>query len=418
MSNPEVNTGFPFDPADPEFRRDPYPVYRKLRDDHPVLRGPLGAWVVSRYKDTEVLLRDRRLGKDLSSTQFFAQAAGAEGEEPPPFLGLGMDGWDSNLFKLLDPPEHTRLRNLVAAPFTPSAVENLIKSVTVVVDELLDELPERFDVMDLLAMPLPVRVLGDMMGIPREDQELFTAWSSEIARILELGAEPPQDLAEACQKAVAQCTEYFVKVLQEREQGDGDDLISKLARSPKEIADDLTVHQIAAVCVLLIVPGLDTFSNLIGNAVALLAEHPEALTRLAEDPALADDVVDEVLRLEPPTHASWRVATEPIELHGETIQPGDVVLLMLAAANRDERVFPDPDSFTLGAHGRKHLSFGRGIHYCLGDNLSKLMAKEALIGLAKRAATLTLEDDEVALKPGIWLRGPSRLPVVVERRAG
>ncbi|BBC37142.1 hypothetical protein SGFS_084360 [Streptomyces graminofaciens] len=415
MPDPAANTGFFFNPTDPEFRRDPYPVYRKLRDEHPLLPGPLSSWVVSRYDDVEFLLRDRRLGKDLGKSQFFAQPAGAPDEEPPPFLGLGMDGWDGNLFKLLDPPDHTTLRSLVAAPFTPAAVDTLIKSVTAVVDELLVDLPPRFDAMELLGAMVPVRVLGDMMGIPRDDQKLFVEWSTEIARLLELGAPPPEDLAAASQRAVAECTEYFVRALEERQGGDGTDLMSTLLRVADEI-DGLTVHHVAAMCVLLIVPGLDTFANLIGNAVVLLAQHPDVLNRLAGDPGLGDDVLDEVLRLEPPTHASWRVVNEPIDLHGQTMQTGDVVLLMLAAANRDERTFGAPDTLSLGAHGRKHLSFGRGIHYCLGDNLSRLMAKEALIGLARRCGSVELEGDEVDLKPGLWLRGPARLPVTVTAR--
>ncbi|MER7224369.1 cytochrome P450 [Streptomyces rubradiris] len=409
---------FFFDPTDPGFRRNPYPVYAKLRDAHPLLAGPLNSWVVSRYEDVEALLRDRRLGKDLGGTQFFAQVAGTgPDEEPPPFLGLGLDGWDAGLFRLLDPPDHTKLRNLVAAPFTPSAVEALIKSVTAVVDDLLADLPERFDVMEVLASQLPVRVLGDMMGIDREDQKLLAAWSTEIAHILELGAAPSEDVAIACQRAVAQCTEYFVKVLQERAGGDGTDLITELTRAGETI-EGLTIQQVAAVCVLLIVPGLDTFANLIGNAAVILAEHPDVLERLAADPSLADDVLDEVLRLEPPTHASWRVVNEPVTLHGRTMEPGAVVLLMLAAANRDERAFENPDTLALGKHGRRHLSFGRGIHYCLGDNLSRLMAKEALIGLAKRCASIKPDDDEVALKPGLWLRGPARLPVTTTPRVG
>ncbi|MFC9928966.1 cytochrome P450 [Streptomyces sp. NPDC127190] len=370
---------------------------------------------MSRYDDVEFLLRDRRLGKDLSKTAYFAQLAGGPDEEPPPFLGLGMDGWDGNLFKLLDPPDHTTLRTLVAAPFTPAAVEALITSVTAITDELLADLPSHFDAMEVLGALLPVRVLGDMMGIPREDQKQFVDWSTEIARLLELGAAPPDDLAAASQRAVAECTEYFVKALEARRAEGGTDLMSTLL-SVADTIEGLTVHHVAAMCVLLIVPGLDTFANLIGNAVVLLAQHPEVLNRLAEEPALGDDVLDEVLRLEPPTHASWRVVNEPIELHGQTMQTGDVVLLMLAAANRDEREFENPDAVSLGAHGRKHLSFGRGIHYCLGDNLSRLMAKEALIGLARRCGTLELEGDEVDLKPGLWLRGPARLPVKVTAR--
>jgi cytochrome P450 len=415
MPDPAAEAGFFFNPTDPEFRRDPYPAYRKLRDDHPLLPGPLNSWVVSRYEDVELLLRDRRLGKDLGKTQFFAQLASGPGDEPPPFLGLGMDGWDGNLFKLLDPPDHTTLRSLVAAPFTPAAVDALIRSVTAVVDELLADLPPQFDAMERLGALVPVRVLGDMMGIPREDQKLFVEWSTEIARLLELGAPPPEDLAAASQRAVAQCSEYFVRALESRQGEGGTDLMSTLL-SVADTIDGLTVHHVAAMCVLLIVPGLDTFANLIGNAVVLLAQHPDVLNLLAEDPALADDVLDEVLRLEPPTHASWRVANEPIELRGQTVQPGDVVLLMLAAANRDEREFDNPDTLSLGAHGRKHLSFGRGIHYCLGDNLSRLMAKEALVGLARRCGSLELEGDEIELKPGLWLRGPARLPVTVTAR--
>lgn len=418
MPTTDRNAEFPFDPTDPSFRADPYPVYRELRENHPAVRGPLGAWAVSRYEDCDLLLRDRRMGKDLGNSEYFARAAGDTEAEEAPFLGLGIDGWDSQLFKLLDPPDHTKLRALVSQAFTPAVIDGLKDSTAAVVDELLGELPDRFDVMERLGAPLPIRVLGDMLSIPSEDHEIFVQWSTEIAHILELGAEPSEDVAIRCQKAVAECTAYFVELLEKRASAGGDDLLSRLARARDLAEGGLTLHQIAAVCVLLVVPGLDTFSNLMGNAAVLFARHPEVLPRLAAEPESADAVLDEILRLEPPTHASWRVALEPVEMHGQTIEPGDVVLLLIAAANRDERVFESPETFALGGNSRKHLSFGRGIHYCAGDLLSRLMAKEAFKGLARRIAGLSLVDEQVDYKPGIWLRGPSRLPVVVEHRAG
>ncbi|MFF2655048.1 cytochrome P450 [Streptomyces sp. NPDC058045] len=407
----------PFNPNDPGFQADPYPAYRRLRDEFPLLRGPLGAYLVSRYEDCESLLRDRRMGKDFANSKFFEQVMGEAGDEPPPFLGLGLDDWDAKLFMLTDPPEHTRLRGLVAQAFTPGVISGLRPSVAETVDELLGELPEEFDLMERLATPMPIRVLGRMLGIPVEDQDRFTAWSSEIAGLLDLDVELSAEAAAARRKAVAECTGYFLELAGRRSGGAGDDLISHLVRAREE-GSALTPQEIAATCVLLVVAAQETFSNLLGNAAIVFARQPGAFARLAAEPDVMDAMLDEIMRLEPPAHQVGRIALEPIELHGQTIQPGDAVILLVASGNRDERAFTDPEVLDIDRKGPAHLSFGRGIHYCLGAPLATMMAREALLGLTGRISSVSLVGEEIAYKPGMGLRGPARLPVRVQKRVG
>ncbi|MFH8367328.1 cytochrome P450 [Streptomyces sp. NPDC018031] len=409
---PGPNPPLLFDPTDPAFRADPAPVYRLLRDTAPVLDAAPGLWVVSRHADCERLLRDRRLGKNLAGSRMAAEATGAATEDPS-FLGVGLEGWDAKLFDLLDPPGHTRLRGLVAGSFTPAVIAALEESTAAFAGAALDALPAAFEVMEHLAAPLAARVIGDLLGIPRSDQARFQQWSSAIARILEPGAAPPEEQAAACRRSLAECTGYFVGLLETRT-GHGTDLISQLARS-RTLHDEFTAHQLAAICVLLVVPGLDTFANFLGNAVEACTRWPEPLRAVAAEPERTDDVVDELVRLASPTQASWRVALEPVEVHGRTFAAGDVVLLLLGSANRDERVFADPDDFRLDRPRREHLAFGRGIHYCVGDKLSRMMAAAALRALAERYGGLRLTAAAVP-KPGVWSRGPARLPVAAEPR--
>ncbi|MEV7417383.1 cytochrome P450 [Streptomyces sp. NPDC089919] len=407
----------PFNPADPAFAADPYPGYAFLRDHAPVLRGPLGAWLVSRYEDCELLLRDRRMGKDFANSKFFEQVMGAAGDEPPPFLGLGLDDWDAKLFMLTDPPEHTRLRGLVAQAFTPATITALRTSVTAIVEELLGELPAAFDLMERLATPMPIRVLGAMLGIPAADQAQFTEWSVEIAGLLDLDVELSPEVARARRTAVAACTTYFVELAAARAESTADDLISTLVRARDE-GSALTTQEIAATCVLLVVAAQETFSNLLGNAAILFSRHPEAYARLVADPGAMDATLDEVLRLEPPAHQVGRIALQDMELHGRQIERGDAVILMVAAANRDERVFTEPDRFDIDRGGKGHLSFSRGIHYCLGAPLAVMMAKEALTGLTSRVTAMELAEEAITYKPGMGLRGPARLPLLVTKRVG
>ncbi|MCZ7416012.1 MULTISPECIES: cytochrome P450 [unclassified Streptomyces] len=404
-----------FNPADPALHADPYPAYRTLRDRYPVMRGPLGVFLVSRYEDCETLLRDRRMGKDFANSKFFQQIMGDAGDEPPPFLGLGLDDWDAKLFMLTDPPEHTRLRALVSQAFTPATVTALNDAVTGIVDDLLSGVPDRFDLMERLAAPMPIRVLSTMLAIPAEDEHRFTAWSAEIAGLLDLDVALPPEAAEARRTAVAECTGYFVELAQRRGDSRDDDLISRLVRARDE-EGALTTQEIAATCVLLVVAAQETFSNLLGNAVILLSRHPEVFSRLAEEPAVMDRVLEEILRLEPPAHQVGRIALERIELHGQVIEPGDAVILLVASANRDERVISDPDVFDIDREDRTHLSFGRGIHYCLGAPLATMMAKEAFIGLTKRFSSVRRTEETVTYKPGMGLRGPAALPVAVRKR--
>ncbi|QKW07491.1 cytochrome P450 [Streptomyces sp. NA04227] len=408
--------GVSFDPTDPGLQQNPYPAYAFLRENLPVMRGPLGVWMVSRYEDCEALLRDRRMGKDFANSKFFEQIMGSS-EELPPFLGFGLDDFDAKMFLLTDPPEHTKLRGLVSQAFTPAIINAMRPRIASIVDELLGELPAEFDLMERLATPMPIRVLGSMLGIPEADQEQFTSWSVQIAGMLDLDVELPPEVAATRRAATGACTTYFLELAERRaaEGGQGEDLISHLVRARDE-GSALSTQEIAATCVLLVVAAQETFSNLIGNSGMVFARHPEAFTGLAADPDSIDGVINEIMRLEPPAHQVGRIALEKFDLHGEVFEPGDAVILLVAAANRDERAFPEPDTFRADRDGRPNLSFGRGIHYCLGAPLANLMAREALTGLTRRITSVQLTQETIDFKPGLGLRGPAKLPVRVERR--
>jgi cytochrome P450 len=400
-----------FDANDPGFRADPYPAYRAMREAGPVHRGFLGMWTFVRYEDCSALLRDSRLGKDFERSSFYEAVLAATDGNPPPFLGFGIEG-GGKPFILTDPPEHTRLRSLVGASFSPALIRGLQGWVEQTVDTLLDALPDRFDLVKEVADPLAVRVLGRLLGVPVEDQEQFDDWNRELTGVLDLDLNLPPEVADRRRRAIAECTAYFRQLSRDRRREPGDDLVSALVLA-REDGDSLTEEEIAGSCSLLMTAASETSANLISSGAMLFARHPEEYARLVKDLSLAAGAVDEVLRLEPPAHVTGRIALERIEVAGAVIEPGDSLMLMLASANRDEARFADGDRFVVDRGDRGHLSFGAGIHYCLGAPLARLMAESVFRGLAGRFPRLEQDVPEVRFTEGTGLRGPAELPLRV-----
>jgi cytochrome P450 len=318
----------------------------------------------------------------------------------------------SRVMLFRDPPDHTRLRGLVAKAFTPRMVEALRPRIAALVGELLAPLADgaRFDVVEELAEPLPILVIAELLGLPASDRKDLKRWSDDLAVMLD-GSIALQHLGKAAQSAV-EVIAYLREQLAARRRAPREDLISAMlaARDSDEILDE---EEILATTLLVMGAGHETTTNLIGNAALALLRHPDQLARLRHEPALGPSAVEEFLRFDSPVQATSRVTRSPTALHGRTIPAGEEIGLLLGAANRDPEAFADPDRLDLGRGESRHLSFGFGIHYCLGANLARLEAELAIAGLLAHAPGLAMAcgDDALEWRPGWLLRGLVRLPV-------
>jgi hypothetical protein len=416
-SRPPVSSEAPegaFDFSRPEFRRDPYPTYRRLRESAPVHcveAGRARFWVLTRYADVSAVLRDPR----MSVERMFPPA-------PPPVApGVPIETLHpvvralrvvSRVMLFRDPPDHTRLRGLVARAFTPRMVEALRPRIAAMLDELLAPIADgaAFDVVAELAEPLPILVIAELLGLPAGDRKDLKRWSDDLAAMLD-GSIAAQHFDRALKSGV-EVIAYLREHLAARRRAPREDLLSAMlaARDSAEILDE---EEILATALLVMGAGHETTTNLIGNAVLALLRHPEELARLRRAPELGGTAVEEFLRFDSPVQATSRVARTAYEVHGRTIPAGEEIGLLLGAANRDPEVFPGPDRLDLGRGESRHLSFGLGIHFCLGANLARMEAQLAVAGLLARAPRLAPACGEDALewRPGWLLRGLVRLPV-------
>lgn len=414
-STPDTQTHSPteafiFNPYDPTFPADPYPAYRRLRDEDPVHQAEPGVWILSRYADCAALLRDPRASSDeRNSLQFQAQISEQEG------AGDGLDRADqSRSFLFLDPPDHTRLRGLVSKAFTPRVVEGLRPRIQQLVDQLLDTVAERdrIEVIDELAYPLPVQVISEMLGVPSADREVFKEWSRELARGLDgTPVEDPEQLARLM-GASAAFTEYFRALIERRRREPGDDLLSGLI-AVEERGDTLTESELLSTCILLLVAGHETTVNLIANGLLALLRHPDQLARLRADRSIEKSAIEELLRYDPPVQLTSRILLDDYEIEGRVIGKGESATLLLASANRDPAEFPDPDRLDLTRGNNRHLAFGYGIHFCLGAPLARVEGQIALSTLVRRFPEIRLITDTPQYKENIVLRGLATLPVAL-----
>ena len=393
------------DPFLPEHRDDPYPVYQRLRELAPVLRGPRGAWLVTRHAEAAAVLRDPRFSVDVG------KLAGG----PPPDLGPARQTGALLLF--LDPPDHSRLRALVAKAFTPRVAEALRPRVEQLVADLLDQVDGKdgFDVIASLAYPLPVAVICELLGVPREDRERFKGWSSDASRLLDSGLDADAQLRGMT--AALGLIQYFDGLFEERRTAEpGDDLLSALVAA-EEAGDRLTADELRATTVLLFLAGHETTMNLIGNGLYALLRHGDQLERWRAEPALARTAVEELLRWDSPVQVTARIATSDVELGGVTVAPGEQVVVLLGAANRDPAVFAAPDRLDLGREPNRHLSFSAGVHFCLGASLARVEGQVALGALLQRMPDLELAEPAPVWREHLVLRGLKALRVARGRRA-
>jgi hypothetical protein len=403
----KLRTGVVFNPLGPSQQRDPYAGYRALRERDPVHRTIAGiGWVVTRYQDITELLKEPRLSADDRHFKYWKQMrrrAIREGlvdptrPEAPSMLRL-------------DPPDHTRLRSLVSKAFTPRAVERLRARVEEVTDELLDGMAARgeVDVVRELAVPLPVIVIAEMLGIDAKDRDLFKRWSDALVGFLDPQAGPgPRKIRQAIDELRA----YVGRVAEARRAEPRDDLLSALVAA-EDAGDRLTTDELYGTVALLLAAGNLTTTHLIGNGLVALLAHPRELERLRDEPAVAPRAVEELLRYDSPVQSTGRIVLEDFTFRGKRFRKGQNVIMSLGAANRDPEVFAEPDRLDLGRDGVPHLSFSHGPHFCLGAQLARLEAAVALPQLLRRFPRIRLGD---GLRWGryLFLRGPSELPVRV-----
>ncbi|MER7486089.1 cytochrome P450 [Streptomyces sp. NPDC126497] len=382
------------------FTRDPYPVYARLRAQGSVhrIRMPEGgaeAWLVVGYEAGRAALADPRLSKDWSKAS--------------PDLPLGAISSGPHMLRA-DPPDHTRLRRLVAREFTSRRVEELAPRIRKTTDALLDRMlaaPDgRADLVEALSFPLPISVICELLGVPDLDRKSFRTWSNEA-----LGAADP----EVRKAAAASMARYMETLVEDKRRRPGDDLMSALIHSSDQDGDRLSREELLGMAWLLLVAGHETTVNLISNGALALLTHPEQLAALRADPSLLDNAVEEMLRYEGPLETpTFRFTTEPVSIDGTVIPGGgELVLVALADANRDPARFPAPDDFDITREARGHVAFGHGIHHCLGAPLARLEARIAFRALLDRCADLTLDIHPAAItwRPGMMIHGPLALPV-------
>jgi cytochrome P450 len=388
--------------TDPAFQTDPHPVYAQWRQATPVRRVTLPngvtTWLVTRYEDARQALSDPRLSKARPVGQATDRAL-------PPAVGAAV----SQHMLSADPPDHTRLRRLVSGAFTARRIEALRPRIEEITDDLLAAMAgrDRLDLIDAFAFPLPIQVICELLGVPVADRDSFRAWSNTIVA----GSQAREQLPAAMQAMVA----YIRELIAERRAHGGEDLLSGLI-GVRDEQDRLSEDELSSMVFLLLIAGHETTVNLIGNGTYLLLTERDRWDRLRVDPALLPSAIEEFLRFEGPVEtATFRVATEDLQLGGVTIRDGDPVLVGLLAADRDGQRFPDADELQLDRAQNPHLAFGHGIHYCLGAPLARLEAQVAFGKLLARFPDLRLAvpAEQLTWRPGVLMRGLHELPVLI-----
>ena len=396
----------PLDFRDPAFLADPYPVFRHLRATAPVWKAPFGRWFLTGYEDTAQLLRDRRFGKGYDDPEALVRRFGPTAMDEPAVVEL------THMMLMRDPPDHTRLRNLVTKAFTARRVEALRQSIQDLTDRLLDKvIPHgRMDAIRDLAFPLPVLVICELLGIPEPDRERFVTGSASGAALLNPSPPTRAELDTANAGTLA-TSAYFEALFEQRRREPQDDLITQLVQA-EEAGDRLTTVELRANVSLLFAAGHETTVNLIGNGFWSLLRHPDQWQILRDDPSLVPNAIEEILRFESPVQAVGRTVGEPFEFSGAALQRNDIVVSLVGGANRDPAVFEAPERFDVTRKDPRPLSFGGGIHFCLGAQLAWIEAAVVFATLLRRLPNLRLVDpDHPKWRPSFVLRGLTELPV-------
>lgn len=392
-------------------RADPYPLYRLLRERWPRLETAFGLGVVSRYADVEAVLREPRLGRGGR----FERRREALGSPGAPAGEEDYLRREVTTMLFADPPEHTRLRRIVSRSFTPQRVEGLREQVRAVADQLLECLDGEVEMIRAFALPLPVLVIGALLGVPEADRLGLQPHVRAIARTLEpLFDDETVAEAELARNAL---DAYFREQIRDRERHDRPDLLGAMVRDAAQrrgTPEALSEDEVVGTAILLFAAGFETTTNLIGNGLHALLGVPEELERWRRDPTLSRRAVEELLRFDSPAQVNVRRALSDTEIDGMVLPEGRLVLTLVGAANRDPSRFSEPDRLDLGRDEGPHLAFGFGIHHCLGAPLARLEAEEAFVRLLSRFPVIEMAG-EARWRPSISLRGLESLPVRLRR---
>jgi hypothetical protein len=394
-----------FNPLSPEFIADPYPHYERLRRTDPVHITPHGMYLASRHAEVSLVLRDKRFGKDFVERS--KRRYGSKIMEEPIFRSM------SHWMLQQDPPDHTRLRGLVVKAFTARRVEDMRPRIQEVVDQTIDRVAGRghMDLIEDFAFRLPVTIICDMLGIPEEHREAFYTGSRDGGRILDPVPLTPAEIAQGnAGNLMAQM--YFQQLFELRRKHPGDDLTTQLVQA-EEDGSKLSNEELTANIILLFGAGHETTVNLIGNGLLALHRNPDQLALLKANPSFITNAIEEFLRYDSSVQLTGRVALEDIDgLADKKIPKGETVLCLLGSANRDPAVYPDrPDRLDITRQNVRPLSFGGGIHFCLGAQLARIEAEIAISTLLRRLPELRLDDAaNPQWRPTFVLRGLKRLP--------
>ena len=398
-----------FDATSPQFRHDPYPTYANLRKNEPVpfitesSMGEMAAYLVTRYDDVVTVLKDARFSNDM-------RKVGERMDKMPWWMPKTIGTFQSSML-LVDDPDHRRLRDLVHKAFTPKMLQELNGRIEQISDELLDSMAKKgsIDLIHDYALPIPLTVISDMMGVPHKDRQKFHRWMNTF---LDISAGTKLQMVGKVID-MFQMYRFFKGLINLRRKQPGDDLVTALIKAEQD-GDRLNEDEMIAMVFIILLAGHETTVNLIGNGVLALLENPDQLHKLQNQPELMDSAVEELLRFTNPVEQpAPRYTLEDVELSGQKIPKGSRVLVGIASANRDESAFPNADQLDIERTPNKHVAFGLGIHYCLGAPLARMEGKIALQKLLARYPNMQLgvTPDEVQWRTSMAVRGLKTLPV-------
>jgi cytochrome P450 len=391
----------------PELRADPYPFYAQIQAQDPVhWDEALGFWVVTRYTDVAAVFNDKRFSRAEGLMKGFKRLPESEQATAKP-----VDEAFSKMMTYADPPYHTQLRGLVNKAFTPRVVEHIRPHIQQIVDHLLNaaQAKGQMDIIRDLAHPLPIIVISEMLGLAVEERQRFKGWSDDLFATLGIVRRAP-NLMEKAGQSLAEMTTYITALSKERSLQPREDLLTGLVTAVDE-GNRLTQEELVANVGLLLAAGHETTTNLIGNGLLALLRNPDQMNKLRDNSTLIEGAVEEMLRYDNPVQIVYRSATEDVELDGKHISQGQLVNLMLGAANRDPAHFSEPDRFDITRNEGRHVGLGLGIHFCLGAALARLEGQLAFTTLLRRFPDLRLATDTLEWQEHPTFRGLKSLPV-------
>jgi cytochrome P450 len=406
-----------YDASDPRWSTDPVPLFEEIRAENPVHRATQGFWVLSRHRDCLAILRSRRSSSDSTNLSTENQPQGLRDLEQRPDVVsqvTSTPGADARPFLFRDPPDHTRLRGLVAKAFTPKMVNELTPFITQRADAYLDQCFEAgtLDLQEGLCYPLPIAVITELLGIPESDHLLFRGWSEALARGLDPDFLLPPEVLEARNTALFEFASYFFALLEDRKRNPGSDLLSALAVAEEE-GDTLSEVEMLSTSILLLVAGHETTVNLLTGSVIELSQRPDVCRKLTETPSLWRTAIEELMRLVAPVQFTGRTLLDDVRIGDVIIPGGSFAMLLVASANRDPEIFEHPMELLVDRDPNPQLGFGFGLHHCLGAPLARLEARITLARLMERAKSFEVAGP-ITYRPNIVLRGVTSLPVTLK----